>query len=130
MNDTASTFPTIGAAELGAHIERGDAFLLDVRRSTGKLQIYGAIRYDPKKLLDAPRLVLPLPKTDGLIVLYDEKGESTALVEIATKLEADGYATIRLLEDGFAGWEAANGRTEERTLEQVVPLVSEHQTER
>jgi rhodanese-related sulfurtransferase len=131
MSDANGTsIPAIGADELRAHVERGDVFLLDLRRSAGATQIYGAIRYDPKKLLDAPRLVLPLPKEDGTIVLYDERGESSALGEIAAKLSADGYGTLYVLEGGFSAWQAADGRTEERTLEQPVPLVSEHQAER
>jgi rhodanese-related sulfurtransferase len=131
MSETnGATFPSVGPDEVRAHVERGDAFVLDVRRSAGKAQIYGAIRYDPKKLLAAPKLVLPLPKDDGTIVLYDERGDSQALREIAEKLDADGYGEIFLLDGGFDAWTRANGKTEERTIEQSVPLVSEHQLER
>jgi len=125
-----SPFPEISPDDLRAHVERGDAFVLDLRRSPGGEQIYGAIRYDPKKLLAAPRLVLPLPKADGTIVLYDERGDSSALREIAEKLQADGYGAIHVLAGGFEAWKLAGGKIEERTIEQPVPLVSEHQLER
>ncbi len=134
MNDAtggaAAQLPTIAIDELRTHVENNDVFLLDLRRAARGAQIYGAIRYDPKKLRDAARLVLPLPKSDGLIVLYDEDGRSDALVELAAKLRDNGYGTIRTLAGGFHAWEAANGKTEEPTLEQPVPLVSGHQVDR
>ncbi len=120
----------ISASDVAAHIEKNDAFVLDLRPSKGRTQIYGAICYDPRKLLDAERLVLPLPKADGLIVLYDDAGDSHDLEAIAAKLRDQGYATIRRLEGGFRAWTAANARTEDVTIEQPVPLVSEHQLER
>jgi rhodanese-related sulfurtransferase len=129
-NETAAATLPISVEALAEHIELGDAFVVDVRRSAHRAQVYGAIRYDPKKLMDAPRLVLPLPKSEGLIVLYDEDAKSDRLVQIARKLAADGYAETRALEGGFAAWEAAGKRTEEPTMEQPVPLVSEHQLER
>lgn len=132
MNDTNEPNAPAGisSAEVAKHVERGDAFVLDLRRSAHGEQLYGAIRYDPKKLLDAPRLVLPLPKSEGLIVIYDEDGTSSRLADVAGKLRRDGYAEVRALEGGFAAWRAAGGRTEEETMEQPVPLVSEHQVER
>jgi rhodanese-related sulfurtransferase len=121
--------PTIGAAEVAQHVEAGDIFLLDVRGGGGE-QIYGAIRYDPKKLLEAERLVLPLPKSEGLIVLYDGDGTSSDTQKLAEKLRANDYATVRVLEGGFRDWQAAGGRTEDKTIEQPVPLASEHQLDR
>jgi len=129
MSDTTTT-PKLSVSDVAAHLERGDVFLLDVRGSTGKQQIYGAINYDPKKLRSASKLVLPLPKSDGLIVLYDASGDSRDLETIAEKLRADGYASIYALEGGFDAWDAAGGRIEEATIEQPVPLVSEHQIAR
>jgi rhodanese-related sulfurtransferase len=122
--------PTIASADLVRHVAANDVFLLDLRRSTQGTQIYGAIRYDPHKLLDAPKLALPLPKTDGLIVLYDEHGNSDQLDQIGAKLRAEGFAEIRALEGGFKAYEAADGKLEDATMEQPVPLVSEHQLER
>jgi rhodanese-related sulfurtransferase len=105
-------------------------FLLDLRRATHGKQIYGAIRYDPRKLLDAPRLALPLPKTGGLIVIYDEDGTSIDIATIGDKLRDNGYGEVRALAGGFKAYEAAEGKLEEASIEQPVPLVSEHQIER
>ncbi|GAC1348886.1 MAG: hypothetical protein NVSMB19_01240 [Vulcanimicrobiaceae bacterium] len=133
MNDSTdaqAAIPTIGLADVRAHVEANDIFLLDVRRAAHGGQIYGAIRYDPKKLRSATRLVLPLPQTGGLVVLYDEDGTSDALFELAAKVRDNGYGTVRVLEGGYRAWKAADGKTEEPTLEQPVPLVSEHQVSR
>ncbi len=128
--DTADAVTTIDSEELAAHVERNDVFLLDLRKSAHGGQIYGAIRYDPKKLRGASKLILPLPKSDGLVVLYDEQGDSNALRDLAEKLRSNGYGTLRILEGGYAAWERAGGRTEEPTIEQPVPLASEHQINR
>lgn len=128
-NDSGGT-PSIEAGEVARHVEANDIFLLDVRRAARGAQIYGAIRYDPKKLRDAPKLILPLPKSEGLVVLYDEDGKSRALVDLAAKVRDNGYAGVHILAGGFAAWQAAGGRTEEPTLEQPVPLVSEQQADR
>jgi len=122
--------PTIDAAEVARHVDANDIFLLDVRRAARGAQIYGAIRYDPKKLHGAAKLILPLPKSEGLIVLYDEDGRSDALTDLAAKVRDNGYAGVHVLAGGFEAWQAAGGRTEEPTLEQPVPLVSEQQAER
>ncbi|GAC1443960.1 MAG: hypothetical protein NVS2B8_17270 [Vulcanimicrobiaceae bacterium] len=121
---------TVGCDELARHIDAGDAFVLDVRKHARGAQIYGSIRYDPKKLADAARLVLPLPKEDGTIVLYDEDGKSDALCSLAAKVRDNGYGRVSVLDGGFTAWKDAEGRTEDPTLEQPVPLVSEHQLER
>lgn len=128
--DATSAIPTLGLADVRAHVEANDIFLLDVRRAAHGGQIYGAIRYDPKKLRDAERLVLPLPKTDGLVVLYDEDGTSEALMELARKVRDNGYGKVCVLEGGYHAWKAADGKTEEPTIEQPVPLVSSHQISR
>ena len=130
MSDDKPGLPTITSTELVRHVASNDVFLLDLRSSTHGKQIYGAIRYDPRKLLDAPKLALPLPKTEGLIVLYDEHGTSDQLNHIGAKLRAGGFAEIRALEGGFHAYEAADGKLEDATIEQPVPLVSEHQLER
>ena len=132
MNDekTAADVPSIGIDDLIAHVTANDVFVLDLRKGGHGKQIYGAIRYDPKKLLDAPKLALPLPKSEGLIVLYDEDGTSDRLPEIAAKLKAQGFAEIRSLAGGFEAYEEAGGKLEDETMEQPVPLVSEHQIDR
>ncbi len=130
MAETGSPLASIGVHELRRHVEANDVFLLDLRRSVHGGQIYGAIRYDTHKLRDAEKLILPLPKEDGLIVLYDESGDGKVLEEIAAKLQADGYGELRALEGGFKAWTDADGKTEAETIEQPVPLVSKHQLER
>ena len=130
MADSTAPTASIGVDELRTRVEANEAFLLDVRRSAHGEQIYGAIRYDPSKLRDAAKLVLPLPKTDGLIVLYDEDGHGTNLEKITEKLRTNGYGELRVLEGGFRAWKDAGGKLEEQTIEQPVPLVSDHQVER
>jgi rhodanese-related sulfurtransferase len=124
------TVPEISVDELVTHVANNDVFLIDLRHAVHGKQIYGAIRYDSKKLLDAPKLALPLPKTDGLIVLYDDKGESKVIADVAARFAAEGFAETRKLAGGFAAYEAAGGKLEEPTMEQPVPLVSEHQIKR
>ncbi|MBC5800507.1 MAG: hypothetical protein GIX03_06545 [Candidatus Eremiobacteraeota bacterium] len=130
MADHTAPAAPIGVDDLRAHVEANDVFLLDLRRGTHGEQIYGAIRYDPHKLRDAPKLILPLPKNDGLVVLYDEDGTGKGLEEITDKLRADGYGALRILDGGFKAWKDAAGKTEEATIEQPVPEVSGHQLER
>lgn len=129
-NETSAEIRRISPADVRAHVEAGDIFLLDVRRSAHGGQIYGAIRYDPKKLREAERLILPLPKNGGLVVLYDEDGTSDVLHELAIKVRANGYGDVCVLEGGYHAWKAVDGKTEEPTLEQPVPLVSDHQISR
>lgn len=130
MAESRRALPKIGVDELRRHVEANNVFLLDLRRSVHGGQIYGAIRYDTHKLRDAVKLVLPLPKEDGLIVLYDEDGNGKVLEEIAAKLHDDGYGELRALDGGFKAWNDADGKTEEGTVEQPVPAVSGHQLER
>ena len=130
VDETGPPAQAIGVEELAARVAANNAFLLDVRRATHGGQIYGAIRYDPHKLRDAPRLVLPLPKDGTPVVLYDEDGESKTLSELAAKLRENGYTGAQTLAGGFAAWKAVDGKMEEATLEQPVPMVSEHQLER
>jgi len=126
-----SRLDEITPGELTERVERGDVFVIDVRRSTGSEQIYGAIRYNPRHLLNAARLALPLPKTgEPAIVLYDETGEGPDLESIAVKFRQSGYALLGKLAGGFDAWKIAARRTEEKSLEQPVPSVDEGQLER
>jgi rhodanese-related sulfurtransferase len=132
MNDERNTIalPSIAIEDLIAHVEQNDVFLLDLRGGSHRKQIYGAIRYDRRKLLDAPQLALPLPKTDGLIVLYDGDGTSSEIARVGERLRESGYAEVRALEGGYDAYEAAGGKLEDTTMEQPVPLAGEHQLER
>ena len=132
MSDqTAPAGPTVSVDEVIAHVDRGDVFVLDVRKHKHGKQIYGAVQYDPKKLADAAKLDLPLPKGGGhTIVLYDEKGGSDELEALAEKLRSNGYSPVKTLDGGFEAYERTDGKTEGVTIEQPVPLVSTHQVER
>jgi rhodanese-related sulfurtransferase len=104
---------TIEPADVGA-----TDTILDVRRHAGSEQIRGAVRYDPKALLDARELALPL-NTEGRIVL-DADSEDEAS-KIAERLVAMGAQNVCYLNGGIAGWRAAGLRTEKATQEQPVP---------
>ena len=117
--------------ELAERLERGDVVLIDVRRHPGSEQIYGATRYDPRHLLEARRLVLPLPKHgEWPIVLYDQTGEGAELATIAAKFHESGYAPVLRLAGGFAGWKTAARRVEELSLAQPIPGVEDQRLDR
>jgi rhodanese-related sulfurtransferase len=122
--------PTIDVATVAEHIEKQDAFVVDLRSTSHGEMIYGSIRYEPKKLAAAEKLMLPLPKGSGLIVLVDEDGKSERLTSLAGALARDGYGEIRALDGGFDAWKAAGGRMQERAMEQPIPDVTEHQITR
>jgi rhodanese-related sulfurtransferase len=125
-----SQVPTIDVATVAEHIGNQDAFVVDIRSTSHGEMIYGSIRYEPKKLVRAEKLMLPLPKGSGLIVLYDEDGKSERLGSLAQALARDGYGEIRAIEGGFDAWKAAGGRMQERAMEQPIPDVTEHQITR
>ena len=123
-------WPTIEATELSQLVDAGTGFVLNLGRKQGKREIRGATRYKPGDLLDAPRLVLPLPKgQDKTIVLYGD-GNGEQLEAIATKLSGDGYGRVAIFQDDIASWESSGGATQEATMEQPIPLVTEHQLDR
>jgi 3-mercaptopyruvate sulfurtransferase SseA len=109
----------ITADELLALGDSG-ATIVNVGQHQGRREIRGAIRYRPHDLLTPDHLALPLAQ-DRPVVLYDEKGDRDLTLQIAEKLRASGFEDVRILEGGFAAWEAAGGPTQEPTLEQVVP---------
>ena len=129
MSDTAQ-FPAIDAATVAEHIEKQDAFIVDLRSTSHGEMIYGSIRYEPKKLNEGEKLILPLPKGSGLIVLVDEDGSGNRLGELAQKLSENGYGEIRILTGGFKAWKDFGGRMQERAMEQPIPEVTEHQATR
>ena len=91
---------------------------LDVRSKRGRTQIRGALRYDPKALLDQERLALPLPH-DGKIVVYAD--DDARAEEIAERLQEQGYHDVAVLAGGFEAYEEAGFPTEEATQEQPIP---------
>jgi len=96
------------------------ATVLNVGKHQGRREIRGAVRYRPNDLLTPDHLAIPIAP-DKPVVLYDEKGDSDTTRDVAEKLRANGFADVRILRDGFAAWETANGETQEPSMEQVVP---------
>ncbi len=92
--------------------------ILDVRAHRGGTQIRGALHYDPKHLLQADELSLPLPH-DGEIAVYGDS--ETIVAAIVDKLRRSGYAGAARLEGGIEGWRDAGLPMEEATQEQPVP---------
>ncbi|MDB5094388.1 MAG: Sulfurtransferase [Candidatus Eremiobacteraeota bacterium] len=109
----------ITADELRALGDSG-ATILNVGQHQGRREIRGAIRYRPHDLLTPDHLALPLAQ-DRPVVLYDEKGDGDLTGRIAENLRASGFRDVRILDGGFAAWEAAGGPTQEPSFEQVVP---------
>jgi rhodanese-related sulfurtransferase len=92
--------------------------VLDVRIRTGSKQICGAVRYDPKALLEAEPLLVPLPR-DGPIAVY---GDSEPVVlAVIDKLRRSGYGGAARLDGGLEAWRDAGLPLEESTQEQPVP---------
>jgi 3-mercaptopyruvate sulfurtransferase SseA len=96
------------------------ATIINAGKRAGWLEIRGAIRYRPDDLLTASHLALPLA-TDLPVVLYDEHGDTTSLAPLAAKLQANGFSDVRILQGGFAAYQAADAPTQEASTEQVVP---------
>lgn len=92
--------------------------IVDARRHPGGHQIRGAVQYDPKHLLAADRLTLPLPH-DRPVAIYADTDATAG--EIATHLRSNGYAGAAVLDGGFQGWRDAELPIEETTQEQPIP---------
>jgi 3-mercaptopyruvate sulfurtransferase SseA len=98
----------------------GGATILNVGKHQGRKEIRGAVRYRPNDLLTPERLTIPIAP-DKPVVLYDEKGDGELTRQIAEKLTENGFGDVRILDGGFAAWEAAHGETQEPSFEQIVP---------
>lgn len=92
--------------------------ILDVRRRTGGHQVRGAVRYDAKLLLEAPKLTLPLSH-DAPIAVYGDSADVVA--EVVERLRRDGYSGAAPLAGGFFAWRDAGRPLEEITQEQPIP---------
>ena len=112
MND--GSVPRIRPAE----IDTNTTPVIDARSHPGKDQIRGALRYDPKALLAADRLILPLPEDTGIAVYAEDE---TRAEEIAQRLRAEGYAKACVLEGGLEAYRESGLPTEALTEEQPVP---------
>jgi rhodanese-related sulfurtransferase len=92
--------------------------VIDVRMRPSAQQIRGALHYDPRAVLEADPLVLPLPH-DGPIAVY---GDSDPIVlAVVDKLRRSGYTGAARLDGGMEGWTNAGLPLEDRTQEQPVP---------
>lgn len=109
-----SAIPRVAPAQL----DTATMPTIDARSHSRKDQVRGALRYDPKMLMAADKLTLPLPH-DGRVVVYaddDEKAEA-----VAERLVQQGYHQAAVLEGGIEAYRAAGLPTEEITQEQPVP---------
>lgn len=91
---------------------------LDVRTHTGKEQIRGALRYDPKVLVDEERLILPLPHNSRIVVYADDEQRAA---QVATRLRQQGYTEAAILDGGFEAYRKSGLPIEEITQEQPIP---------
>ena len=91
---------------------------IDARSRPRKEQIRGALRYDPKALLSADRLTLPLPHESRIVVYADSDDRA---LEIAERLREQGYEQATILEGGFDAYKAAGLPVEQITEEQPIP---------
>jgi rhodanese-related sulfurtransferase len=92
--------------------------ILDVRMRPGSKQIRGAVHYDPKCVLEADPLVLPLPH-DATIAVYGDS--DPIVVAIIDKLKRSGYSGAAPLAGGIEAWRDAGLPLEASTQEQPVP---------
>lgn len=98
------------------------ATILNVGKHQGHSEIRGAVRYRPDDLLAPGRLAIPVAP-DKPVVLYDDKGDADLTDRVARRLAENGFTDVRVLGGGLAAWEAADGETQEPSLEQIVPPV-------
>jgi 3-mercaptopyruvate sulfurtransferase SseA len=87
---------------------------------SGRREILGAIRYDPKELLAADHLALPIAH-DGAVILYAEHGLNATLTEVAAKMRAAGFTDVNVYAGTLADYEQAGGITQESSTQQIVP---------
>jgi 3-mercaptopyruvate sulfurtransferase SseA len=94
--------------------------IINAGSHSGSREIRGAIRYNPKELLDADHLALPISHDAG-VVLYAEHGGNDELERIAAKFRSEGFADVSVYAGTLAEFEKAGGETQDASLQQVVP---------
>jgi hypothetical protein len=108
---------TIDSADVG-----NEDTILDVRRHVGSAQIRGARRHEPKHLLEAAHLTLPL-NVEGTIVLFADSEKEAD--EIGGRITATGAQDVRFLSGGIEGWRKSRptkGRADARAADSGSPL--------
>jgi rhodanese-related sulfurtransferase len=94
--------------------------IINAGKSPGRREIRGAIRYDPKELLEADHLALPIAHEDR-VILYAEHGHDDTLQRIADRMRADGFEDVHVYEGTLQAYEQAGGQTQEPSMQQIIP---------
>jgi rhodanese-related sulfurtransferase len=94
--------------------------IINAGKSPGRREIRGAIRYDPKELLEADHLALPIAHGDR-VILYAEHGHDDTLQRIADRMRADGFEDVHVYEGTLQAYEHAGGETQEPSMQQIIP---------
>lgn len=92
--------------------------IVDARKHRGKVQIRGAVYYDPEAMLESSELSLPMAKERPVAVYSDDGERAQRIVE---KLRASGFEHAEALLGGIDAWRDAGLPTEEPTQEQPIP---------
>jgi rhodanese-related sulfurtransferase len=99
----------INTFQVKAHVDAGDAILLDAR--SGKYddgyRIPGAKSLNSKST--AEEIAQVIPSKDAQIVTYCSNLQCPASKALAEHLESLGYTHVHEYPEGIAGWRAAGG---------------------
>ena len=90
-----------------AILKIGKSFFVDLRSIDAftKFHIPGAINFPAEKIYGQLAIIeLQIPK-DAEIVLYGVDNEDPVSTEVASIIEMLGYRNIKILAEGWAGWE-------------------------
>jgi rhodanese-related sulfurtransferase len=96
------------------------ATIINAGQQPGHKEILGAIRYNPRELLEADHLALPIAH-DQAVILYAAKGATDELSKIAAKMTAEGFTRVRIYDGTLDDYEKAGGVTQEPSFQQVIP---------
>jgi len=97
----------ISIEEGRAILKIGESFFIDLRFADAfaKFHIPGAINYPAEEIYgQLASIEQQIPK-DTEIVLYGVDKEDSAPMEVALLMEMLGYRNIKILAEGWAGWE-------------------------
>ena len=102
----------IDTFQMKAHVDSGDAILLDAR--SGKYddgnRIPGAKSLNSQST--AEEIAAVIPSKDALVVTYCSNLQCPASKALAEHLEALGYTNVQEYPEGIAGWRAAGGKVD------------------